>query len=677
MDSFLKRFDALLSSSDEIPFPAAYCMLNPPFLAFSSGNRVLIYDGKVAMVFAGQLEVGYKDGNAPEALFNSIGGLCVSNDLKTLYVSDTGNHCIRSIDLATMKVTRLAGGAPGLKNASLSESQFSSPGGICMLPDGTLVIADTGNNVIRCLSVTQDANVSTLAGDGVCANFAGFCDSASFCQPSKVHIGVNGDVLVVCAPDHTKRASLAQIDSFGAVSFTDLSLGPIDGSKVHPRDVIPLVRAIVDAIPFPIANTNVLIRCISDSSEPRSTVYAIDMNDHSNVLSHYVAKGEEHSSMPLGVSICDFSTAAANNGSRKPLYTMRALQGFLDLVIAALSVHTLESARGPIARKLLHLMNGDDRIPLVVESFCFSKVHSRDFVDPINRRSSATPLRQLHLIPRFSSANLFLDAEESTLDHQNIVMFDPRGGKVDWFQSVHDVLSAAWSQSNGSVPLFTVGYQQQRTLFRKADYSNSLVANTDGNIRTRLPGTIVCDLLGSEGPVHLQFCRTKILTGSGTLRCILGVTCTRTFFVSHKSHPAPVAVIVSSASSFDDAVARMCFLTSYGSPSGATSVTLNGKSVSRCLPISTWPEGHTDVMLGPSNPYIFIKTLTGNVLTLDLLPDSTIAELKTTILLKEDVPPPDQRLIFDGKQLSDDRTLSDCEIQADSSLHLVVRLRGG
>jgi ubiquitin len=74
---------------------------------------------------------------------------------------------------------------------------------------------------------------------------------------------------------------------------------------------------------------------------------------------------------------------------------------------------------------------------------------------------------------------------------------------------------------------------------------------------------------------------------------------------------------------------------------------------------------------------LFVKTLTGKTVSIEVEEGESIEDVKAKIAEKEGIPPEQQRLIFGGQQLQDAKTLQDYDVGDDATLHLVLRLRGG
>lgn len=158
----------------------------------------------IAGGITGTSAAGYVDGAAGVARFKTPWGIAVDSS-GTVYVADTGNHVIRMINSAGM-VSTLAGvaGSPGAVDGTDTNARFKSPTGIVIGTDGNLYVADQGNNTIR--KVTTAGNVSTLAGAaGIRGNADGTASDARFSSPTGLCTDNAGNLYISDTSNHLIR----------------------------------------------------------------------------------------------------------------------------------------------------------------------------------------------------------------------------------------------------------------------------------------------------------------------------------------------------------------------------------------------------------------------------------------------------------------------------------------
>ena len=179
-------------------------------LVSDSGNHVLRYlDLTTNRVYtaAGTGAAGYRDGAALSAAFDAPAGLAVGDD-GTVYIADTGNNVIRAMD-EDGTVTTYAGGEEGCALGTVSEARFSQPTGLCWA-DGVLYVADSGNHRVVAI---QGGQVTLVAGAELTGDAAyeggylnGPAELARFASPQGVAVGADGTVYVADTGNGAVRA---------------------------------------------------------------------------------------------------------------------------------------------------------------------------------------------------------------------------------------------------------------------------------------------------------------------------------------------------------------------------------------------------------------------------------------------------------------------------------------
>jgi sugar lactone lactonase YvrE len=177
--------------------------------------RVISPDRSVFTLAGGRR--GFADGRGPDASFDTPSGIALGPS-GSLFVADTANNAIREV-APDGRVTTVAGGGAGLADGPAATARFNGPIGVAVDVDGRLFVADTYNDRIRV--ITPDGIVRTLAGGE-----RGFADGAGadarFDTPSGIAVAPDGTVLVA----DTGNGLIRLIDATGGVT-TPAGLPPL------------------------------------------------------------------------------------------------------------------------------------------------------------------------------------------------------------------------------------------------------------------------------------------------------------------------------------------------------------------------------------------------------------------------------------------------------------------
>jgi DNA-binding beta-propeller fold protein YncE len=183
--------------------------------------RKIAPNGQVSTL-AGGAE-GFKDGAGAEASFNTPSALAIDS-AGNLYVADTGNHAIRKVT-PTGLVTTLAGdGTAGNADGALSDARFNGPCGVAVDAHGNIYVADTYNDRIR--RITPDGQVKTVAGGDLPGYRDGAAENALFDTPCALIASATGELLIA----DTGNNLIRKLAPNGQVTTLSINMRETDGS---------------------------------------------------------------------------------------------------------------------------------------------------------------------------------------------------------------------------------------------------------------------------------------------------------------------------------------------------------------------------------------------------------------------------------------------------------------
>jgi sugar lactone lactonase YvrE len=224
------------------------------FLADTGNNRIrkVTPEGQVSTV-AGDGTAGYVDGPAPTARFNGPMGIAV-DARGNIYVADTYNDRIRMITTNGQVSTIAGAGTPGYADGDRTSALFDTPAGIAAATDGSIVVADTGNDRLR--KITPEGNVTTLSVSeslsspaGLALSHDNFIYVTELDQSRVIQVAPDGTVRTIAEGDFNQPAGIA----IGPRSDRPAELYVADSGNylVRKLDQSPIsaTAAIVDPLP--------------------------------------------------------------------------------------------------------------------------------------------------------------------------------------------------------------------------------------------------------------------------------------------------------------------------------------------------------------------------------------------------------------------------------------------
>jgi DNA-binding beta-propeller fold protein YncE len=189
-----------------------------------AGNRIrrITPQGNVETI-AGSDE-GFADGDALQAKFNTPSGIAIDAD-DNLIIADTSNHRIRKLDKKGQVTTIAGSGVAGYRDGAPGEAMFDAPVGVAVDEQGNLFVADTYNDRIR--KISKDGQVSTIAGSGAAGYKDGLASEAMFDTPCGIAVDKQGTLFIADTGNDVIRA----ITQRGEVT----TIAGSDASEPHPE----------------------------------------------------------------------------------------------------------------------------------------------------------------------------------------------------------------------------------------------------------------------------------------------------------------------------------------------------------------------------------------------------------------------------------------------------------